>query len=429
MKVLVIGSGGREHAMAWRLAQAARVTEVLVAPGNAGTAREPKCRNVSVSAMDVDALVDLVRAEEIALTVVGPEGPLAAGVVDRFRAEGLRIFGPTQAAAQLESSKAFTKDFLARHRIPTAAYRTFTETDSAIDYVRAQGAPIVIKADGLAAGKGVVVAMTLDEAESAVRDMLSGNLLGQAGSRVVVEEFLVGEEASFICMVDGQHALPLVTSQDHKRVFDGDQGPNTGGMGAYSPAPVVTAAVHEHVMQDIILPTICGMATDGNPFTGFLYAGLMIDADGQAKVIEFNARMGDPETQVIMQRLLSDFSLLLEAGIDGRLNVVSAEWSEQASVGVVMAAAHYPGSVPQGDVIDGLEQADTSAVKVFHAGTRLRDGHVETAGGRVLTVCALASSIKVAADAAYERVRAISWRGEQHRSDIGWRAIRREMGG
>ncbi|AVP99712.1 phosphoribosylamine--glycine ligase [Ahniella affigens] len=427
MKVLVIGSGGREHAIAWRLAQAARVTEVLVAPGNAGTAREPKCRNVSVSAMDVDGLVQLVRSEGVTLTVVGPEGPLAAGVVDRFRAEGLRIFGPTQAAAQLESSKAFTKDFLARHRIPTAAYRTFTDTSPAIDYVRAQGAPIVIKADGLAAGKGVVVAMTLDEAESAVRDMLSGNLLGQAGSRVVIEEFLVGEEASFICMVDGQHALPLVTSQDHKRVFDGDQGPNTGGMGAYSPAPVVTAAVHEHVMRDIILPTINGMATDGIPFTGFLYAGLMINADGQAKVIEFNARMGDPETQVIMLRLQSDFSALLEAGIDGRLDAVEPDWTTLASVGVVMAAEHYPGTVPQGDVIAGLDAGDTASVKVFHAGTRNQDGQVVTAGGRVLTVCALAPTIKQAAETAYTRVDTISWRGEQHRTDIGWRGIGREQ--
>lgn len=427
MKVLVIGSGGREHAIAWRLAQAARVSEVLVAPGNAGTEREPKCRNVPVSAMDLDGLVRLVRAESVTLTVVGPEGPLAAGVVDRFRAEGLRIFGPTQAAAQLESSKAFTKDFLARHGIPTAAYCTFTEADPAIAYVRTQGAPIVIKADGLAAGKGVVVAMTLDEAESAVRDMLSGNLLGQAGSRVVIEAFLVGEEASFICMVDGQHALPLVTSQDHKRVFDGDQGPNTGGMGAYSPAPVVTAAVHAHVMQDIILPTINGMAADGIPFTGFLYAGLMINAEGRAKVIEFNARMGDPETQVIMLRLQSDFSALLEAGIDGRLGAIDAEWTTLASVGVVMAAEHYPGTVPQGDVIAGLEAGDTATVKVFHAGTRSQDGQVVTAGGRVLTVCALAPTIRQAAEAAYARANTINWRGEQHRTDIGWRGIAREQ--
>lgn len=426
MRVLVIGSGGREHAMAWRLAQSARVSEVLVAPGNVGTAAEPKCRNVPVPAMDSDGLVSLARSESVAFTLVGPEGPLAGGLVDRFRAEGLRIFGPTQSAAQLESSKAFTKSFLARHGIPTAHYGVFTEVAPALAHVRAQGAPIVVKADGLAAGKGVVVAMTLAEAEAAVVDMLSGNALGQAGARIVIEEFLDGEEASFICMVDGRTAVPMATSQDHKRVFDGDSGPNTGGMGAYSPAPVVTGEVHAHVMRDIIDPTVAGMAADGVPFTGFLYAGLMIDAGGRAKVIEFNARMGDPETQVILLRMESDFSRVIDAAIDGGLDRVSLAWAPGSALGVVMAAEHYPATPASGDVIRGLDGLRDSPAKVFHAGTRLdADGQVVTAGGRVLTVCSLGTDIRDAAASAYAGVASITWRGEHHRSDVGWRALAR----
>jgi len=426
MKVLVVGSGGREHAMAWRLAQSPRVSEVLVAPGNVGTAAEPKCRNVPVPAMDSDGLVSLARSESVVFTLVGPEGPLAGGLVDRFRAEGLRIFGPTQSAAQLESSKAFTKSFLARHGIPTAHYGVFTEVAPALAHVRAQGAPIVIKADGLAAGKGVVVAMTLAEAEAAVVDMLSGNTLGEAGARIVIEEFLDGEEASFICMVDGKTAVPMATSQDHKRVFDGDSGPNTGGMGAYSPAPVVTDEVHAHVMRDIIEPTVSGMAADGVPFTGFLYAGLMIDGAGRAKVIEFNARMGDPETQVILLRMASDFSEVIDAAIDGELDRISLAWTPGSALGVVMAAEHYPASPASGDVIHGLDSLSKGPAKVFHAGTRREtDGAVVTAGGRVLTVCSLGADIREAAKSAYEGVATITWRGEHHRNDVGWRALAR----
>ncbi|MBK8284733.1 MAG: phosphoribosylamine--glycine ligase [Ahniella sp.] len=426
MKVLVIGSGGREHAMAWRLAQSPRVAEVLVAPGNAGTATEAKCRNVAVEALDLDGLVALVRDEGVAWTLVGPEGPLARGLVDRFRTEGLPVFGPTRAAAQLESSKAFTKAFLARHGIPTAAYAVFTDVAEALAYLRHQGAPIVIKADGLAAGKGVVVALTLPEAEAAVIDMLSGNSLGDAGAKVVIEEFLEGEEASFICMVDGRTALPMATSQDHKRVFDGDQGPNTGGMGAYSPAPVVTDEVFMHVMRDIIGPTVSGMAADGVPFTGFLYAGLMIDSRGRAKVIEFNARMGDPETQVILMRMSSDFSVAIEAGIDGRLDTQDLAWVPEPALGVVMAAEHYPATPRSGDPIEGLSAAFPAGTKVFHAGTRLdADSRVLTAGGRVLTVCALGRNVRDAAATAYAAAGLISWPGEHHRGDIGWRAIDR----
>ncbi|PJJ99892.1 phosphoribosylamine--glycine ligase [Lysobacteraceae bacterium NML03-0222] len=426
MKILVIGSGGREHALAWKLAQSARVTEVLVAPGNAGTAGEHKCRNVAVAATDIDALLQLAQDEGVALTVVGPEAPLVAGVVDRFRAAGRRIFGPTATAAQLEGSKAFAKDFLARHGIPTAFYAVHEDVDAALAYVREKGAPIVIKADGLAAGKGVIVAMTLAEAEAAVRDMLSGNAFGKAGARVVIEEFLEGEEASFISIVDGKTALPMATSQDHKRVGDGDTGPNTGGMGAYSPAPVVTPEVHARILREVVQPTVAGMAADGMPFTGFLYAGLMIDASGAPKVIEFNVRFGDPETQPVMLRLQSDLVDLLEAAIDGQLEGVSAQWSPQCSLGVVMAAENYPDTPRTGDVIRGLDAPLPEGSKVFHAGTQLGEsGEVLTAGGRVLCACALGDDVAAAQQRAYQLVAQIGWDGEFHRSDIGHRAIGR----
>ena len=447
MKILVIGSGGREHALAWKLAQSQRVSEVLVAPGNAGTATETKCRNVAVAANDIDGLLALVTSEGIAVTVVGPEGPLVAGVVDRFRAEGLGIFGPTAKAAQLEGSKAFAKHFLARHGIPTGHYAVFTELEAALAHLRQVGAPIVVKADGLAAGKGVIVAMTPAEAEGAVRDMLAGNAFGDAGSRVVIEEFLDGEEASFISMVDGVTALPMATSQDHKRVHDGDTGPNTGGMGAYSPAPVVTPEVHARVMREIVEPTVRGMIADGVPFTGFLYAGLMIDKAGVPKVIEFNVRFGDPETQPVMLRLQSDLLDLVEAAIDARLHEVEAQWDPRPSLGVVMAAANYPDTPRTGDVISGLEslsdaprhpgsspgqallpRGERNSVKVFQAGTRLdADGNVVTAGGRVLCVCALGESVADAQRLAYAAVARIFWDGEFHRADIGWRAIEREQ--
>ena len=427
MKILVIGSGGREHAMAWKLAQSPRVSEVIVAPGNAGTATEPRCRNAPVKATDLDGLLALAQSEGVALTVVGPEAPLVAGVVDRFRAAGLRIFGPTAAAAQLEGSKAFAKDFLARHGIPTAFYAVHTEVNAALTYVRGKGAPIVIKADGLAAGKGVVVAMTLAEAEAAVRDMLSGNAFGEAGARVVIEEFLDGEEASFISMVDGRTALPLATSQDHKRVGDGDTGPNTGGMGAYSPAPVVTPEIHARIMREVVEPTVAGMAADGVPFTGFLYAGLMIDASGAAKVIEFNARFGDPETQPILMRLESDFLDLLEAGLHGRLDAVEAHWDPRTALGVVMASRPYPEAPATGDVIAGLDQVPANA-KVFHAGTALdAQGRVIATGGRVLCVTALGDTVAQAQQRAYAGVDAIGWEHEFHRRDIGWRALQREQ--
>ncbi len=433
MKVLVIGSGGREHALAWKLAQSPRVSEVIVAPGNAGTAREPRCRNVAVKVADLDGLLQLAQDEDVALTVVGPEVPLVAGVVDRFRAAGLRIFGPTAAAAQLEGSKAFAKDFLARHGIPTAFYAVHTEVDAALAYLREKGAPIVVKADGLAAGKGVIVAMTLEEAEAAVRDMLSGNAFGDAGARVVIEEFLEGEEASFISMVDGRSALPMATSQDHKRVGDGDTGPNTGGMGAYSPAPVVTPEVHARVMREIVEPTVAGMAADGTPFTGFLYAGLMIDASGAPKVIEFNVRFGDPETQPVMLRLQSDLLDLVEAALEGRLDEAEVVWDPRPSLGVVMAARPYPDAPITGDAIAGLDEGegatDGAVAKVFHAGTALDvEGRVVTAGGRVLCVTALGDTVAEAQRNAYAGVAGISWANEFHRSDIGWRAIARERG-
>ncbi len=427
-KVLVIGSGGREHALAWKLAQSPRVSEVIVAPGNAGTATEAKCRNAPVKVTDLDGLLQLARDEGVALTVVGPEVPLVAGVVDRFREAGLRIFGPTAAAAQLEGSKAYAKDFLARHGIPTAFYAVHTDVDAALAYIRQKGAPIVVKADGLAAGKGVIVAMTLDEAEAAVRDMLSGNAFGDAGARVVIEEFLEGEEASFISMVDGRTALPMATSQDHKRVGDGDTGPNTGGMGAYSPAPVVTPEVHARIMREVVEPTVDGMAADGIPFTGFLYAGLMIDRNGAPKVIEFNVRFGDPETQPVMLRLQSDLVELVEAAIDGRLHEVQAQWDPRPSLGVVMAARPYPESPVTGDVIEGLDAVPADA-KVFHAGTALdAEGRVVSAGGRVLCVAALGDSVSDAQRRAYAGVAAIHWANGFHRSDIGWRALAREQG-
>ena len=427
MKVLVIGSGGREHALAWKLAQSARVSEVLVAPGNAGTATEDKCRNVEVAVKDIDGLLALAQHEQVAVTVVGPEIPLVLGVVDAFRAAGLRIFGPTAAAAQLEGSKAYAKDFLARHGIPTAFYSVFTEVQPALAYLRDKGAPIVVKADGLAAGKGVIVAMTAQEAEDAVTDMLSGNAFGDAGARVVIEEFLEGEEASFISMVDGVTALPMATSQDHKRVGDGDTGPNTGGMGAYSPAPVVTPEVHARVMREVVNPTVQGMIADGIPFTGFLYAGLMIDANGAPKVIEFNVRFGDPETQPVMLRLQSDLVALVEAAIDGRLHETEAQWEARPSLGVVMASAPYPETPISGDVISGLTEVSGNA-KVFHAGTALdAEGNVISAGGRVLCVAALGDSVSDAQHNAYAGVARIHWANEFHRSDIGWRAIEREQ--
>ncbi len=428
-KVLVVGGGGREHALAWRISLSPQVAEVLVAPGNAGTAREPAerhIRNVPIAATDVEALATLAQQEKVDLTVVGPEAPLAAGLVDHFQSLGLRVFGPRKDAAQLESSKAFTKDFLARHKIPTAKYQVFTETEAAIAYIRAEGAPIVVKADGLAAGKGVVVAQTVEEAVEAARDMLSGNTLGGAGSRVVVEEFLSGEEASFIGMVDGKNVLILATSQDHKRVGDGDTGPNTGGMGAYSPAPVITPDIHERALREVMQATVAGMAAEGRTFTGFLYAGLMITPSGDIKVLEFNVRMGDPETQPIMLRLKTDFVDILEAAIDGRLDQITAEWDSRCSLGVVMAAAHYPAEPRKGDVIHGLDGLDSETGKVFHAGTRLKDSQVITDGGRVLCVCALGDTVQQAQGRAYALVNKISWDGAHYRTDIGFRAIARQ---
>ncbi len=428
MNVLIIGSGGREHALAWKVAQDPRVAKVYVAPGNAGTATEAKCENVAIDVLAIEQLVDFAAAN-VQLTIVGPEAPLVKGVVDLFRSRGLDIFGPTAAAAQLEGSKAFTKDFLARHAIPTADYQNFTEVEPALAYLREKGAPIVIKADGLAAGKGVIVAMTLAEAEDAVRDMLSGNAFGDAGARVVIEEFLDGEEASFIVMVDGEHVLPMATSQDHKRVGDGDSGPNTGGMGAYSPAPVVTAEVHQRVMDEVIYPTVRGMAAEGNVYTGFLYAGLMIDKAGKPKVIEFNCRFGDPETQPIMCRLESSLVLLVEAALAKALNKVEATWDPRPTVGVVLAAGGYPGDYAKGDVIEGLDEAAKLDGKVFHAGTALNaEGQVVTAGGRVLCATAIGRSVSEAQQQAYRLAEKIRWNGCFYRKDIGYRAITRERG-
>ena len=426
MKVLVIGGGGREHALAWKVAQAEQVEKVFVAPGNAGTAREAKLENVAIDVLDQPALLAFAKDNSVDLTIIGPEAPLVEGLVDNFQANGLKCFGPSKAAAQLEGSKAFTKDFLARHNIPTAAYGNFTDMDEALAYVREQGAPIVIKADGLAAGKGVIVAMTLQEAEDAVRDMLDGNKFGDAGHRVVVEEFLEGEEASFIVMVDGKNVLPMATSQDHKRVGDGDTGPNTGGMGAYSPAPVVTDQVHQRIMEEVIRPTVAGMAAEGMPYTGFLYAGLMISPEGAPKVIEYNCRFGDPETQPIMMRLQSDLAGLCLAALDGKLDQTDIQWDPRPTLGVVMAAGGYPDSYDKGDVIDGLDQADSDTVKVFHAGTAEKDGQVVTSGGRVLCVTGVGDTVSEAQANAYAGVKQITWRGAYHRTDIGYRAVARE---
>ena len=424
-KVLIVGGGGREHALAWKAAQSPEVSEVIVAPGNAGTAVEPGMRNVAVGAEDLDGLLALAQQEAVDLTIIGPEAPLALGIVDRFSAAGLRCFGPSQAAAELEASKAFTKDFLARHKIPTAAYDVFTEVEPAIAYIKQMGAPIVVKADGLAAGKGVILAQTTEEATAAVNDMLAGNAFGEAGHRVVIEEFLTGEEASFICMVDGNNILPMASSQDHKAALDGDTGPNTGGMGAYSPAPVVTPEIHERIVNEVIRPTVDGMKSEGRDFTGFLYAGVMIDAQGTPKVLEFNVRFGDPETQPIMMRLNSDLIPLLEAAIDGQLDTVDCEWDTRAALGVVMAAAGYPGSYPKGDVISGLD-ADMADSKVFHAGTTLDGDEIKTSGGRVLCVCGLGENVSAAQQLAYERLTRVNWEGVQYSNDIGYRAIARE---
>jgi phosphoribosylamine--glycine ligase len=425
MRVLIVGGGGREHALAWKCAQAARVSEVLVAPGNAGTAAEPKVRNVNVAAEDIEALVALALTQRVDLTIVGPEGPLVAGIVDVFAAAGLRCFGPRRAGAQLEGSKAFAKEFLRRHGIPTARSATFTADNFDAAWLRAQRTPLVVKASGLAAGKGVIIAATADEALSNVQSMFAGQF-GAAGREVVIEEFLPGEEASFIVIADGRHILPLATSQDHKRRDDGDHGPNTGGMGAYSPAPVVTQALHARIMREVIEPTIRGLAADGMAYTGFLYAGLMIAADGTPNVLEFNCRFGDPETQPVLMRLDSDLTALCEAALDGRLDEVTAQWDARAALGVVMAAAGYPDRVRRGDVIAGLPQAARLPGKVFHAGTRLEAGQVVTSGGRVLCAVGLGERVSDAQREAYALVDAVRWTGVQFRRDIGYRAIARE---
>ena len=427
MKVLIIGSGGREHALAWKCAQSDDVDEVLVAPGNAGTSREPGVRNVAVSSDDLEALAELAKDEQVALTIVGPEAPLVDGIVDRFTDLGLPCFGPTAAAAQLEGSKAFTKDFLARHGIPTAAYQNFSDLDQALEYIRERGAPIVIKADGLAAGKGVIVAHSLEEAEQAATDMLAGGSFGAAGARIVVEEFLDGEEASFIVITDGTTILPLATSQDHKARDEGDVGPNTGGMGAYSPAPVVTPEIESRIMAEVIGPTLEGMRADGHPYLGFLYAGLMIMADGTPRVIEFNCRMGDPETQPILARLNSDLVEICRATLDGSLADCEVTWDPRAALGVVMAAGGYPGSYEKGKAIAGLDEADGQSRKVFHAGTALEGSGAATSGGRVLCVVGLGTSVAAAAAEAYAAVDKIDWDGAYFRRDIGHRAIAREQ--
>lgn len=426
MNVLIIGNGGREHALAWKIAQSPSVTDVFVAPGNSGTAAEPGVQNVDIDALDFPALADFARNHSIQLTIVGPEAPLVEGVVDFFEAQGLAIFGPGKAAAQLEGSKAFTKDFLARHNIPSAFYGVFTREDEAIAYIREKGAPIVVKADGLAAGKGVILAQTEAEAIDAVSDMLSGNKFGDAGARVVVEQFLTGEEASFIVMVDGEDVLPLATSQDHKARDNGDTGPNTGGMGAYSPAPVVTDELHQRIMTEVIMPTVKGMKAEGNRYRGFLYAGIMIADDGTPYVLEYNCRFGDPETQPIMMRLQSDLAALCLSAVEGQLSTQTVSWSDQAAVGVVMAAGGYPFDYPKGDLIDGIAQAEALGVKVFQAGTGVNsDGHLVTQGGRVLCVTALGDDVADAKYAAYQAVDQIHWNNVYFRTDIGHRAIDR----
>lgn len=427
MNVLVVGSGGREHALAWKAAQSAQVNTVFVAPGNAGTAGEHKLENINISVDDTTALIEFVKKNDVALTIIGPEQPLVDGVVDAFQAENLTIFGPSAKAAQLEGSKAFTKDFLARNNIPTGYYRNFTTIEPALAYVRDQGAPIVIKADGLAAGKGVIVALTLTEAEDAIKDMLSGNVFGEAGHRVVIEEFLDGEEASFIVMVDGKNVLPFATSQDHKRAYNGDMGPNTGGMGAYSPAPVVTPEIHDRIMNDVIYPTVEGMAKEGSPYSGFLYAGLMIDADGTPKVIEYNCRFGDPETQPIMMRLQSDLVELCLAACKGELDSTSINFDSRAAVGVVLAASGYPSSYPKGDVISGIELNTSPDRKTFHAGTAIQNDKLVTAGGRVLCATALGENVTNAQKSAYQLLEQIKWQEAEYRTDIGYRAIAREQ--
>jgi len=426
MKILVIGSGGREHALAWKCAQSADVSEVIVAPGNAGTALEPKVRNVDVAADDINSLIDLAATEDVALTIVGPEQPLVAGITDRFGEQNLPCFGPVAAAAQLEGSKAYTKDFLQRFGIPTAAYATFTDVDQALAYVREKGAPIVIKADGLAAGKGVIVAFSLDEAERAIQDMLSQHAFGDAGHRIVIEEYLEGEEASFIVITDGQTILPLASSQDHKARDEGDTGPNTGGMGAYSPAPVVTPEIEQRILQQVIEPTLSGLREDGVSYLGFLYAGLMISSDGTPKVIEFNCRMGDPETQPIMARLKSSLADICLAAINGKLSTVNATWDSRAALGVVMAAGGYPASYAKGLKISGLPEGESQSSKVFHAGTTLNGNDVVTSGGRVLCVVGLGDTVEAASDTAYSTVKSIDWDNVYYRNDIGHRAIARE---
>ncbi|MCK5809874.1 MAG: phosphoribosylamine--glycine ligase [Cocleimonas sp.] len=426
MNILIIGSGGREHALGWKVAQSDKVSRVFIAPGNAGTASENKLENIDIAVEDLDGLLKFAQHNEIALTLVGPEVPLVLGVVDVFTDAGLRCFGPTKGAAQLEGSKAFTKDFLARHHIPTAAYGNFTEVDAAVAYVKQQGAPIVIKADGLAAGKGVILAQTEQEAIDAIEDMLAGNAFGDAGHRVVVEALLLGEEASFIVMADGKNILPLASSQDHKARDNGDLGPNTGGMGAYSPAPVVTPEMHDRIMQQVIEPTIKGMADEGHPFTGFLYAGVMIDADGIPKVLEYNVRFGDPETQPIMMRLQSDLVELIEAALDGKLDTVEAKWDSRAALGVVLAAGGYPNAYAKGEIISGLVDNASSTAKIFHAGTAIQEDTVVTSGGRVLCAVGLGDNVTEAQKVAYELTRSVTWKGVFYRDDIGYRAIKRE---
>lgn len=427
MNILVIGSGGREHALAWKAAQSPLADTVFVAPGNAGTATEAKLQNVNIGVEDISALINFAKTNDIGLTIVGPEAPLVIGVVDAFEEAGLKCFGPKQGAAQLEGSKSFTKDFLARHKIPTADYQTFTEVAPALVYLQEKGAPIVVKADGLAAGKGVIVAMTLEEAEAAVRDMLSGNVFGDAGHRVVIEEFLDGEEASFIVMADGKNVLPMATSQDHKRAGDGDTGLNTGGMGAYSPAPVVDDAIYQRIMDEVIMPTVNGMASEDLPYTGFLYAGLMIMSDGTPKVIEYNCRFGDPETQPIMLRMQSDLVAHCLAALEGKLDTENAQWDPRPTVGVVLAAGGYPGSYGKGAVISGLPTEEIADRKVFHAGTAQKDGDIVTSGGRVLCATALGESVSDAQAKAYELTRQIDWQDVYYRTDIAYRAIAREQ--